>query len=236
MVFSQKRITVYDYEKQDSIIYISEGEKIYACPFKKNIGKTNRCEVKEELLPNTNKYTTVKTIFEKKLKVTAIGPGLKLLSPTPNLNYGYDLPYRKGEIYKITYVYNNALDFDMPEGTQVLAVRDGLVIEIVQDNNNGCPSADCAKYVNYVGILQSDNTMSKYFHLKYKGVKVKMGDKVKKGDVIGLSGNTGQSTEPHLHFLCYSLINKLPLKTFFRTGDGNRIEYLKEGMSYYKDY
>jgi len=48
--------------------------------------------------------------------------------------------------------------------------------------------------------MHANNEISEYAHLKFNGVKVKKGDNVKVGQVIGLSGNTGDSTEPHLHF------------------------------------
>ncbi|WP_309997394.1 M23 family metallopeptidase [Chryseobacterium sp. 2987] len=49
----------------------------------------------------------------------------------------------------------------------------------------------------------SDGTFAQYYHLKENGVKVNLGDQVKKGDVIALSGNTGWCNGPHLHFVCY---------------------------------
>lgn len=48
-----------------------------------------------------------------------------------------------------------------------------------------------------------DNTFALYAHLKYKGVVVKQGQKVKEGDLLGYSGNTGFSDSPHLHFEIY---------------------------------
>jgi murein DD-endopeptidase MepM/ murein hydrolase activator NlpD len=243
--FSQNRIKVYDYDEKDSIIYISEGNKIFACPVKKNIGRVNKCEIKEEVLSNTNKYSTIKNIFKNNLKTSSILPDFKISSSTANMNYGYDLPYKKGELYKVTQGYNgdyshtgiNAIDFDMPEGTQVLAARDGMVIEVVQNNKKGCPTDDCEKYANYIGIIHSDQTVAIYSHLKYKESKVKIGDKVKKGDLIALSGNTGKTNGPHLHFSCHlNPASRETLKTLFRTGEGNRLEYLREGESYFKNY
>ncbi|NIQ73552.1 MAG: peptidoglycan DD-metalloendopeptidase family protein, partial [Candidatus Aminicenantes bacterium] len=37
-------------------------------------------------------------------------------------------------------------------------------------------------------------------HFKYQSIKVKVGDKVKQGDLLGLCGNTGNTTQPHIHF------------------------------------
>lgn len=51
---------------------------------------------------------------------------------------------------------------------------------------------------NYILIDHGDGIETKYGHLKE--IKVKKGDVVKAGSIIALSGNTGKSTAPHLHF------------------------------------
>lgn len=53
---------------------------------------------------------------------------------------------------------------------------------------------------NYIVIRHSDNEYSMYAHLKKGSMKIKKGDVVKQGQVIASVGNTGSSTEPHLHF------------------------------------
>ncbi|MCI0614233.1 M23 family metallopeptidase, partial [bacterium] len=52
----------------------------------------------------------------------------------------------------------------------------------------------------YIVIRHSDNEYSMYAHLKEGSMKIKKGDVVKQGQVIASVGNTGSSTEPHLHF------------------------------------
>ena len=77
--------------------------------------------------------------------------------------------------------------------------------------------------------------MANYFHLKKSGSKVKVGDRVYAGDVIALSGNTGWSSGPHLHFQVFSHnedmeVESIPTK--FKTEDGNII--LKKSQEGYK--
>ncbi|WP_215846605.1 murein DD-endopeptidase MepM [Pantoea bituminis] len=83
---------------------------------------------------------------------------------------------------------HKGVDFALPIGTPVLAVGDG---EIVVAKNGGAAG-------NYVAIRHGRQYMTRYMHMKK--VLVKPGQKVKRGDRIGLSGNTGRSTGPHLHF------------------------------------
>lgn len=100
-----------------------------------------------------------------------------------------------------------AFDFDMDEGTEVRAARSGTV-EWVQESltANIPPSsttvpADSRDYWgNVVRLRHAGGFTSWYFHLKTDEVRVNVGDQVAQGDVIALSGNTGRSSGPHLHF------------------------------------
>ncbi|RYG49815.1 MAG: M23 family metallopeptidase, partial [Chitinophagaceae bacterium] len=158
----------------------------------------------------------------------------------------YDLPFQKGKSFLLFQGYNgssshqnqNALDFPMPEGTEVLAARDGIVVKIVQHNTEHCESEACKQFNNYVIIMHSDGSYAYYAHIKQNGAKAKIGDKVKQGDVIAYSGNVGWSGGPHLHFACFigGFDNWRTLETQFRTGKGDSTETLKEKNSYVRDY
>ena len=126
----------------------------------------------------------------------------------------------------------------MDTGDVITAVRDGVVVETVDSNTQNCPQRECMKYNNYVRIYHADGTFAEYSHIQKNGAKVKAGDRVKAGDTIALSGNTGWSDGPHLHvviFLQY-LDERRTLRTKFRTRKGEKTEYLKEGLSYSRDY
>jgi murein DD-endopeptidase MepM/ murein hydrolase activator NlpD len=94
-----------------------------------------------------------------------------------------------------------ALDFGVPVGTPVLAAREGVVMQVQDDyRGNGQDLEGFAHRANFVRILHDDGTMAMYAHLEYYGVGVKPGQRVAVGTLLGLSGNTGYSTGPHLHF------------------------------------
>ncbi len=89
-----------------------------------------------------------------------------------------------------------AFDFRMPVGSVVCAARGGVVTRVVATNDgNGFNSPN-----NLIAIDHGDGTSGWYLHLKRAGVLVALGQKVEQGQKIGLSGNVGHSTGPHLHF------------------------------------
>lgn len=94
-----------------------------------------------------------------------------------------------------------ALDFAAAVGTPVLAARAGIVMQI-QDGyrEHGLDYARDAGRANFIRILHEDGSMALYAHLANAGTQVHLGQQVQAGQRIGLSGNTGYSTAPHLHF------------------------------------
>ncbi len=89
-----------------------------------------------------------------------------------------------------------ALDLLMPIRTPVLAIQDGTVVRVVE---NFTDDDHTRGHENYVYVLHADDTVARYIHLTLDGALVVVGDAVVQGEVIGLSGDTGNSTDPHLH-------------------------------------
>ena len=93
-----------------------------------------------------------------------------------------------------------AIDIAMPTGSNIHAAREGIVLDKSVKFTEGAPSYIFGDQVNFVEILHSDGTIAIYAHLKMDAVFVTIGEEVRRGDVIGRSGNSGYSTGPHLHF------------------------------------
>ena len=90
-----------------------------------------------------------------------------------------------------------AMDIAMPEGTPIIAARGGLVVKT--ENNQSGRGSDPSG--NFVRVLHDDGTQGVYLHLKQGSVSVRDGQRVGVGSLLGLSGNTGNSSGPHLHFV-----------------------------------
>ena len=160
--------------------------------------------------------------------------------------YIYILPYQEGEQHGIGQAYGgkfshymrgrtHAIDFDMEEGTPICAAREGVVIFVKDNSNKHGKTIQFQDYGNYVTIYHEDGTMANYFHLKKKGSKVKVGDKVKAGQIIALSGNTGWSSGPHLHFQVFSYDDEMKMKsipTKFLQEKGKTIVLEKSKVGY----
>jgi murein DD-endopeptidase MepM/ murein hydrolase activator NlpD len=162
----------------------------------------------------------------------------------PDASFVYLLPYAPGSSFVVSQGYHGkfshtgpdeyAIDWRMPVGTPVYAAREGLVVQSKDDMDQGGPDRKFETSANFILVEHSDGTMGIYGHLKQGGNQVKVGDRVKAGDFIGLSGNTGFSNGPHLHFAIFKTRDgsqrvSLPVK--FRTARDAKIS-LAVGKSY----
>jgi murein DD-endopeptidase MepM/ murein hydrolase activator NlpD len=87
-------------------------------------------------------------------------------------------------------------------GREIVAVADGTVVTVVDGVPENIPGvmAGYAIKGNYVVVRHGPKLFSLYAHLQPGRIRVKPGDTVKRGTVLGLCGNNGHSSEPHLHF------------------------------------
>ncbi len=121
----------------------------------------------------------------------------------------YVVPWKIGEKFRVSQGNNTELshraewnqefayDFALPMGAKIVATRAGTVIHVKDSNkdNTGKPREE-----NSVSIQHSDGTVAQYIHIQHKGALVTHNQLVSQGDEIALSGNSGNSDGPHLHF------------------------------------
>jgi murein DD-endopeptidase MepM/ murein hydrolase activator NlpD len=124
----------------------------------------------------------------------------------------YRLPFDTAQTFRVTQAFGGkashtdvqnryAVDIGLPLGTPVLAARDGVVMTV--DNDYFGAGLDMAKYAeraNNIRIVHADGTMAVYAHLALESARVHVGDRVRAGQTIALSGDTGYASGPHLHF------------------------------------
>ncbi len=111
---------------------------------------------------------------------------------SPKMTQGYG----KTSFSKTAYASgkHNGVDFGVSSGTTVMAAANGTVV--------GVGSSGRYAYGKWVAIDHGNGLVTLYGHLSAQSVK--KGEKVIRGEKIGLSGNTGYSTGPHLHFSVFS--------------------------------
>ena len=134
----------------------------------------------------------------------------------------------QGYFSNYTHKHRAALDFKMKRGTKICAVRDGIVVRLKKDGNKGGSNSKYRSFGNFVVIQHADSSRSGYWLLQLNGVLVNIGDTVKQGQVIGLSGKTGYTYFPHLHFIIWRSDKKngwQQIGSRFQTNKG--IRYLR---------
>lgn len=156
-------------------------------------------------------------------------------------SYIYSLPFENKKKVFLIQAYDSkmshkgeyALDFKIKKKTKICAARDGVVIAARGDSDKGGLKPENMSDGNHVSIKHHDGSLAHYWHLAKNGALVKVGDTITKGQVIGLSGNTGYSAFPHLHFEVVGndgTGNYKQLATRFNTNKG--IVYLQPAHFY----
>ena len=124
-------------------------------------------------------------------------------------SFAYTLPYEKGKSFLLIQAYQSklfshkgefALDFKMKRGTKICAARSGVVVEVKKDSKKGGVNLKYLSAGNHVIIKHDDGSYGNYWHLKYNGALVSVGDTIQQGQIIGLAGKTGYAAFSHLHF------------------------------------
>lgn len=156
----------------------------------------------------------------------------------PDLDYLYRFPLKKGKKYEVSQGFNGktshfskkskyAIDFQLDVGEPVYAARGGTVVKVV-DWFTKQGGKELRNAANKIVILHSDGTLGFYVHLDYRGSFVQEGDIVDEGQKIGISGLTGYTNGPHLHFVVRKE-NNISIPIYFKGYEG---EVLKEGKRY----
>ena len=102
--------------------------------------------------------------------------------------------------------FKHARDFLVPRETSVLAVADGIIIEVWESCDQWGNSSEFRDYLNYLTLQHDNGEFSQYCHLAKRSVSklgLHVGDRIRKGDYIGVTGMSGWMDRPHLHFIVF---------------------------------
>ncbi len=208
--FDQVELVLEDIQLRDENIYrvIYQADSIPNSIRKAGFGGINRYKDLEdlddaELVINTSQkldvimkqmyvqsksFDEIVDLAKRKEELIRATPAIMPISNKDLKRTASGWGFRIHPIYK-TRKFHYGMDFTASTGTDVYATGDGEVSKITQ-NKTG--------YGNRIEIDHGFGYRTLYAHLD--GFNVKLGQKVKRGDVIGYVGNTGTSTAPHLHY------------------------------------
>ncbi|HET8858862.1 M23 family metallopeptidase [Marivirga sp.] len=216
----QKPIEIFYEKSEQGYIFYAQNKDVVPymvqLNFKKllNLEPDDKSKNIERTIPaNSSKYKILELVKKEKDKNTSfdfsfiytVGDfSIKLED-----DYAYWLPYKHGKKIRVGQGNNgsgthrgvNAIDFNLEIGDSIYAARGGVVFDIKEDSNIGGNNPKFEPYGNFIKIYHEDGTVGNYVHLVQNGSLVKIGDRISRGQLIGLSGNTGWSSGPHLHFM-----------------------------------
>lgn len=144
--------------------------------------------ITSQIYVQSKSFDEVFNLAKNKEKVIASIPAIQPVNFHDLRRIGSYFGYRTDPFYKVTK-FHEGIDFTAAVGTPVYATGDGVVTE-AEYNRGG--------YGMCIKINHGYSYETFYAHLSR--MKVKVGQKITRGEVIGMVGNTGKSTAPHLHY------------------------------------
>ena len=144
--------------------------------------------VRRQMVIQSKSFDEIEHLVTNKEKLLAHTPSIQPVSNKQLERIASGFGWRLHPIYKFAK-FHEGLDFTAPKGTNIFATADGTVVQA--DNSQ-------SGFGNCVVIDHGYGYKTRYAHLS--AFKVRAGEKVKRGELIGLVGNTGLSTAPHLHY------------------------------------
>lgn len=174
-------------------------------------------QMKKQMYIQTKSYDEIVEMAKDKELLLASMPAIQPVSNKELKRLASGFGYRMHPIYKVRKMHSGT-DFSLPTGTPVYATGDGQVVYT---------KTKFSGYGKHIKLKHGFGYQTLYAHLNE--FLVKPGQKVKRGQVIGYSGNTGGSTAPHLHYEVIQDNKKVnPVNFFYQDlSDGEYAEILR---------
>ncbi len=141
-----------------------------------------------QLYVQSKSYDQVYDLAKRKEQMLRCIPAIQPIRDNDIRRISSYYGYRTDPFYKVRK-FHDGVDFSAPLGKEVLATADGTISEVKRSRRG---------YGNTIVIDHGFSYKTVYAHLN--SFKVRKGQKVTRGQVIGTIGNTGKSTAPHLHY------------------------------------
>jgi murein DD-endopeptidase MepM/ murein hydrolase activator NlpD len=144
--------------------------------------------ITSRLYVQSKSFDEVFSMAKNKEKLASSIPAIQPLANNDLRRIGSYFGYRTDPFYKVAK-FHEGMDFTAPVGTPIHTTGDGMVVKVERERGG---------YGNSIVISHGFSYETRYAHLSK--INVQRGQLVKRGQVIGLVGNTGKSTAPHLHY------------------------------------
>lgn len=154
-------------------------------------------QITAKMYVQTKSYDDVYEMAINKSRLLASIPAIQPVSNQDLRRLSSYFGYRTDPFYKVPK-FHEGVDFSAPPGTDIYATGDGVIMESDRSKSG---------YGNQIVIDHGFGYKTMYAHLQ--SYKVRAGERVKRGQIIGTVGTTGKSTSPHLHYEVWK--NNIPV-------------------------